>query len=177
MTTTTMDRPTTETAGAPELVKPRPQPIERVSIICSKGTLDMAYPGLVLANGARMNGIEAMIFFTFWGLDIVTEKKIDHLHVATVGNPSMPMPTMLGGLPGMEAMATKMMKKQMEKLDIPPVREFIEMLHDAGAELYGCRMAMDMFKLEREDLVPQIDDVLTVMDFYDKSAGAQIIFI
>lgn len=177
MTTTTIDRPTTDTPAAPELAKPRPQPIERVSIICSKGTLDMAYPGLVLANGARMNGIEAMIFFTFWGLDIVTKKKIDHLHVATVGNPSMPMPTMLGGLPGMEAMATKMMKKQMEKLDIPPVREFIEMLHDAGAELYGCRMAMDMFKLEREDLVPQIDDVLTVMDFYDKSAGAQIIFI
>jgi len=155
----------------------QPKPIERVSIICSKGTLDMAYPGLVMANGARMNGIEAMVFFTFWGLDIITESKIDHLHVATVGNPSMPIPTMVGGLPGMEAMASKMMKKQMEELDIPPVREFIEMLHDAGAELYACRMAMDMFKLEEKDLMPQIDDVLTVMDFYDKSAGSQIIFI
>lgn len=175
--TTTVEEATVATGQNQATEIEQPKPIERVSIICSKGTLDMAYPGLVMANGARMNGIEAMVFFTFWGLDIVTESKMDHLHVATVGNPSMPIPTMVGGLPGMEAMASKMMKKQMDDLEIPPVREFIEMLHDAGAELYACRMAMDMFKLEEKDLVPQIDDVLTVMDFYDKSAGSQIIFI
>ena len=166
--------PVSDIVGVPVV---EPAPLKKVSIICSKGTLDMAYPGLIMANGARMNGIEAMLFFTFWGLDIVTEKKIDKLHVATVGNPSMPIPTMVGGLPGMEAMATSMMKKQMEQLEIPNVREMIEILHDSGAELYACRMAMDMFKLEQKDLVPQIDDVLTVMDFYDKSAGSQIIFI
>jgi len=177
MTTTTIDEPATSGQATVAETEPERKPIERVSIICSKGTLDMAYPGLIMANGARMMGIEAMVFFTFWGLDIITEKKIDNLHVATVGNPSMPIPTMVGGLPGMEAMATKMMKKQMEELEIPPVREMIEMLSDSGAELYGCRMAMDMFKLDKEDLVPQIDDVLTVMDFYDKSAGSQIIFI
>lgn len=149
----------------------------KVAIICSKGSLDMAYPGLILANAARMMGIEAVLFFTFWGLDIVTDKKLDNLHVSTVGNPSMPMPTLLGSLPGMEAMATKMMKKEMDKLEIPPVREMLEILSDSGAELYGCRMAMDMFKLEKDDLIPQVDEVLTVMDFYDKSAGAQIIFI
>ena len=176
MTTTTLNEPATTGAAVTE-IKEQPEPIQRVSIICSKGTLDMAYPGLIMANGARMNGIEAMVFFTFWGLDIVTEKKMDHLHVATVGNPSMPIPTMVGGLPGMEAMASTMMKKQMEDLEIPNVREMIEILHDSGAELYACRMAMDMFKLGREDLAPQIDDVLTVMDFYDKSAGSQIIFI
>ena len=176
MTTTTLHEPATTGAAATE-IKEQPEPIQRVSIICSKGTLDMAYPGLIMANGARMNGIDAMVFFTFWGLDIVTEKKMDHLHVATVGNPSMPIPTMVGGLPGMEAMASTMMKKQMDDLEIPGVREMIEILHDSGAELYACRMAMDMFKLDREDLAPQIDDVLTVMDFYDKSAGSQIIFI
>jgi peroxiredoxin family protein len=176
MTTTTLIEPAT-TGVAVTDTKEQPEPIQRVSIICSKGTLDMAYPGLIMANGARMNGIEAMVFFTFWGLDIVTEKKMDHLHVATVGNPSMPIPTMVGGLPGMEAMASSMMKKQMEDLEIPGVREMIEILHDSGAELYACRMAMDMFKLEQKDLAPQIDDVLTVMDFYDKSAGSQIIFI
>ena len=176
MTTTTLNQPATTGAAATE-IKEQPEPIQRVSIICSKGTLDMAYPGLIMANGARMNGIDAMVFFTFWGLDIVTEKKMDHLHVATVGNPSMPIPTMVGGLPGMEAMASSMMKKQMDDLEIPSVREMIEILHDSGAELYACRMAMDMFKLEKEDLAPQIDDVLTVMDFYDKSAGSQIIFI
>ena len=175
MTTTTQEPVTAGTAATE--IKEQHEPIKRVSIICSKGTLDMAYPGLIMANGARMNGIEAMVFFTFWGLDIVTEKKIDKLHVATVGNPSMPIPTMVGGLPGMEAMASTMMKKQMDELEIPSVREMIEILHDSGAELYGCRMAMDMFKLDKKDLVPQIDEVLTIMDFYDKSAGAQIIFI
>ncbi|MDH3255797.1 MAG: DsrE/DsrF/DrsH-like family protein, partial [Acidobacteriota bacterium] len=120
---------------------------------------------------------DATLFFTFWGLDIVTEKTLDKLHVSTVGNPSMHLPTMVGGLPGMEAMASAMMKKEMEKLDIPPVREMLEMLYDSGAELYGCRMAMDMFKRTKEDLVPWVSDVISAMDFYDKSAGAQVIFI
>jgi peroxiredoxin family protein len=152
-------------------------PIEHIAIICSKGTLDMAYPGLILANAARMSGIDATLFFTFWGLDIITEKTLDRLHVATVGNPSMGMPTLLGGLPGMEALATGMMKKGMEKIDIPPVREMIVTLADSGAHLYGCRMAMDMFKRKREDLVPQVEDVISAMDFFDKAAGAQVLFI
>ncbi|MBI4701048.1 MAG: DsrE/DsrF/DrsH-like family protein [Deltaproteobacteria bacterium] len=149
----------------------------KVAIILSKGSLDMAYPALILANAARMSGIGAMIFFTFWGLDVVTEKKVDRLHVSPVGNPSMGMPTALGGLPGMEALASRMMKKEIAKLDIPGVREFLQILKDAGAELYGCGLAMDMFKLTREDLVPQIDGVLTAMDFFDKAEGAQIIFV
>lgn len=118
MTTTVIEPPEIQKTPAPET--PKRQPIEHLSVICSKGSLDMAYPGLILANAARMSGIDATLFFTFWGLDIITEKKIDHLHTATVGNPSMPMPTMLGGLPGMESLATTMMKKEMEKLDIPP---------------------------------------------------------
>lgn len=152
-------------------------PIEHIAIICSKGTLDMAYPGLILANAARMSGIDATLFFTFWGLDIITKKTLDRLHVATVGNPSMHMPTLLGGLPGMETLATAMMKREMAKLDIPGVPEMIETLHDSGAHLYGCRMAMDMFKRRREDLVPQVEDVISAMDFFDKAAGAQVLFI
>ncbi len=172
-----LERPPVMTAETVKPAEKKPQPIEHVSIICSKGTLDMAYPGLILANAARMSGIEATLFFTFWGLDIITEKKLDHLHVSTVGNPSMPIPTMIGGLPGVETMASAMMRKQMEELDIPNVREMIEMLHESGAKIYACQMAMDMFKLKLEDLVPQVDGVLSAMDFYDKSAGAQIIFI
>ncbi len=175
MTTTTLERPDTHATAAPQTKAP--QPIEHVSIICSKSTLDMAYPGLILANAARMSGIDATLFFTFWGLDIITENKIDELHVATVGNPSMPIPTMVGGLPGMESIASRKMKKDLEKLDIPPVREMIEILHDSGAKIYACQMAMDMFGLGREDLVPQVDGVLSAMDFYDKSAGAQLLFI
>lgn len=167
----------TLTAPAPAAALPQRAPIERLAIIVSKGSLDMAYPGLILANAARMSGIEACLFFTFWGLDAITDKKIDHLHVATVGNPSMPIPTMLGGLPGMESLASTMMKKEMDKLDIPGVREMLEILDAAGAEIYACQMAMDMFHLEMGDLVPQVDAVITAMDFFDKAAGAQILFI
>ena len=170
MSTAVLDTPTPAAPAAKA-------PIEHIAIICSKGTLDMAYPGLILANAARMSGIEATLFFTFWGLDIVTKKTVDHLHVATVGNPSMHVPTMIGGLPGMEAVATSMMRKEMEKLDIPDVREMVEMLADSGAHLYACRMAMDMFKRTEDDLLPQVEAVISAMDFYDKAAGAQIIFI
>lgn len=151
-------------------------PNRKVALIVSKSSLDMVYPALILANAARMSGIDALIFFTFWGLDAITEKKVDGLHVSTVGNPSMALPTVVGGLPGMEAMATRMMKKGMEKLDIPSVREFLQILGDSGAELYACGLAMEMFKLSKEDLVPQVHGVLTAMDFFDKAEGAQIIF-
>lgn len=166
----------TDPVTAPQ-VAAVPGAITKVSIICSKGSLDMAYPGLILANAARMSGIEALMFFTFWGLDIVTEKKIDSLSICPVGNPSMGMPTLLGALPGMQWMATSMMKKTIEKLDIPPVREMIETLADSGAELYGCKLAADMMNLEKEDLVPQVSEIITAMDFFEKSQGASIIFI
>ena len=148
-----------------------------LSVICSKGSLDMAYPGLILANAARMAGVDARIFFTFWGLDIVNDSKVDHLHLNIVGNPSIPLPAMIAGLPGVESLATHQMKKEMDRLDIPPLREFIEMLDDAGAELYGCQLAMDMFKLTKDDLVPQVREVISAMDFMDKSEGAQIVFV
>ena len=153
------------------------EPIRKVSIICSKGSLDMAYPGLILANAARMSGIEVMLFFTFWGLDIITKGKADHLHLSLVGNTSVPVPAMIAGLPGVEALASAAMRKEMEKLDIPPVPEFLQMLSDAGAELYACQLAMDMFRVKREELMPQVRDVISAIDFYDKAAGSQIIFI
>ena len=151
--------------------------ITSISIILSKGSLDMAYPALILANGARMSGIDATIFFTFWGLDVITKAKFDHLHVATVGNPSFPIPTMLGGLPGMESFATSMMKKEIEKIEIPDVPEMLQILSDSGAKLYACRMAMDMFKLKESDLIPQVNGVLSVIDFFDLAAGSQLLFI
>jgi peroxiredoxin family protein len=148
----------------------------KVAIICSKAGLDEAYPALILANAARQSGIEAFVFFTFWGLDVITEKKVDHLHVNVAGNPASGMPTMIGGLPGMEALAAHMMKKQMMELELPSVREMLQILEESGAELYGCELAMKMFKRTREELVPQVKDVITAGDFYDLSVGAQIIF-
>ena len=160
------------------------EPIKKVSIVISKGSLEGVYPGLIMANGARMEGIEATLFFTFFGLDAIIKNRYKKLKVATVGNPAMhmpkpfelPMPTWLGAIPGMSAFATSMMKKEMEKIDIPPVDEFLEMIKDAGAELYACKATVDMFHLTPEDFVPQVDEIINVGKFYEMSAGAQIIF-
>ena len=148
----------------------------RVCLICSHGGLDEVYPSLILANAARQSDIEAMIFFTFWGLDAITENKVDHLHVNLAGNASNTMPTVIAGLPGMEALAGKMMTKQMKELDLPTVREMMGILDESGVELYACELAMKMFKRAKEDLLPQVKDVITAGDFYDLSVGAQIIF-
>jgi peroxiredoxin family protein len=151
-------------------------PITKVSIIVSHGSLEEVYPALIMANGARMEGIDASLFFTFFGLDAIIEKRMDGLKVATVGNPGMHMPTVIGAIPGMSAFATAMMKKEMEKLDIPPVREFLTMIHDAGGEIYACKASVDMFHLTKNDFCPQVDDIISVGQFYEKAAGAQIIF-
>jgi peroxiredoxin family protein len=158
--------------------------IEKVSIIVSRGSLEGIYPGLIMANGARMEGIEANLFFTFFGLYGVLKQYMGSIKIATVGNPAMrvpdakgfPLPTWMGAIPGMSAFATRMMNKEMDKLDIPPVPEFVEMIHDAGGKLYACKATVDMFHLTPDDFCPQVDRVLTVGEFYEISAGAQIIF-
>ena len=158
--------------------------IKKVSIIVSRGSLEGVYPGLIMANGARMEGIEANLFFTFFGLYGVLKNYMNGLKVATVGNPAMrvpdakgfPLPTWMGAIPGMSAFATMMMKKEMDKLDIPPVGEFIEMIHDAGGKLYACKATVEMFHLTPADFCPQMDGVMTVGEFYEMSAGSQIIF-
>jgi len=150
--------------------------ISKVSIVVSKGSLEGVYPGLIMANGARMEGIEADLFFTFFGLDAIIKKRMHKLKVATVGNPAMHMPTLLGALPGMSAFATSMMKKEMDKIDIPPVGEFIKMISDAGGGIYACHATVEMFHLKKEDFCDQLDGILTVGEFYERSAGGQIIF-
>lgn len=161
-----------------------PEKITKVSIIISKGSLDGVYPGLIMANGARMEGIEANLFFTFFGLYAVLKEYQDKIKIATVGNPALrvpdakgfALPTLLGALPGMSAFATKMMQKEMEQLDLPPVGEFVQMISDAGGHLYACKATVDMFHLSPADFVPQMEKVLTVGDFYALAAGGQIIF-
>lgn len=154
--------------------------VRKLALIGSKGSLDMAYPPLILANAARMSGIEVEMFFTFWGLDIITKKKMGKLTVATVGNPSMHpwfgIPTLLGALPGMSAAASWMMRGEIKKLGFPPVKEFVELVIDAGANVYGCEMSMDMMKLTQDDLVDGAT-VLGAMEFMDLTEGAQIIFV
>jgi len=151
-------------------------PIEKVSIIISKGSLEGVYPGLIMANGARAEGIEANLFFTFFGLDAIHKRRIGHIKVATVGNPGMHIPSLVGVLPGMSAVATKMMEKKMDGLDIPGIPEFVEMIGDTGAGIYACKASVDMFGFTEADFVEQVKDIITVGEFYDMAAGGQIIF-
>ncbi|MBU0488375.1 MAG: DsrE/DsrF/DrsH-like family protein [Bacteroidetes bacterium] len=158
--------------------------LKKVCIICAKGTIEDVYAALVMTNGAVMEGIEAKLFFTFFGLDAITKKRMNRLHTGTVGNPAMrmpgnlPFPTLLGLLPGVEAGVSAMMRSKMDKLDIPPVDEFLEMITAGGGEIYACKLAMDMFGLKKEDLSDQVTSVLTIGDFYGLCGGdrTQIIF-
>ena len=141
----------------------------------------MAYPGLVLANAALMEGIDVTMFFTFWGLDMINTKRMDKLKFQPVGNTSMPIPTMIGGLPGMSGVATAVMKREIASLDFPPVSEFLEMISDAGGKLFACKMSMDMFDdfhmMSEDDMFDRVDAVVGATDFMEMSDGAQVIFI
>ncbi|HET6445174.1 MAG TPA: DsrE/DsrF/DrsH-like family protein [candidate division Zixibacteria bacterium] len=155
----------------------------KLCIIFSKGSLDMAYPGMVLANAALMEGIEANIFFTFWGLDMITDKRMDNLKCTPLGNPSMAMPNGMGipnfmaMLPGMTDFSTSMMKKEMEKLGFPPVREYLQSIADAGGKLYACKTTADMMKLTKEDLFDEVVGIVGAMEFLEMAEGAQVIYV
>jgi peroxiredoxin family protein len=174
-----LERPVAQVAEVP--VNKNKGKLKKVLIICSKGKLEDVYAALVMANGALMEGLEAKMFFTFFGLEAITKKHADHLHTATVGNPAfMPgMPTVVAGLPGMEAFASYMMKKEMDKLDMPHVTEFIQMIEAGGGEIYACKLAAEMFHLKKEDFLDEVKGIITVGDMYALAdgEGTQIIFI
>ena len=153
-----------------------PDTIEKVSIIISKGSLDGIYPGLIMANGARAEGIDANLFFTFFGLDAIHKARHEHIKLATVGNPGLHFATMLGGIPGISSVMTHYMNSKMEKLDIPSIPEFIEMIADTGAGLYACKASVDLFGLAKGDFIDQVKDFITVGEFYGIAAGGEIIF-
>jgi len=150
--------------------------IEKVSVIISKGSLEGIYPGLIMANGARAEGIEADLFFTFFGLDAIHKARHEHIKMATVGNPGLHFATWAGGLPGVAAVMTKYMEHKMDGQDIPSIPEFIEMISDTGAGLYACKASVDLFGLEKNDFIPQVQDIITVGEFYEQAAGGEIIF-
>jgi peroxiredoxin family protein len=150
--------------------------IEKVSVIISKGSLEGVYPGLIMANGARAEGIEANLFFTFFGLDAIHRQRHEHIKLATVGNPGLHLATWAGGLPGVSSVMTQYLGRRMEKLDIPPIPEFVEMIADTGAGLYACKASVDLFELTKDDFVDQVEDIITVGEFYGLAAGGQIIF-
>ncbi|WP_372734821.1 DsrE/DsrF/DrsH-like family protein [Nocardioides sp.] len=149
----------------------------KLAIICSKGTLDMAYPGLVLANAALGEGIETHLFFTFWGFDMINKKTMADLKFTMLGNTATHMPQGLGGIPGMTAMATKQMKKSIAEVGVPEIPDFLQQIVDSGGHLWACRMSADMQHLEAEDLYEEVEAIISASDFIEITAGAQLLFI
>jgi peroxiredoxin family protein len=149
----------------------------KLAIICSKGNLDMAYPGLILANAALGEGVETHLFFTFWGFDMITKSRMHDLKFTMLGNTATHLPQGLGGLPGMTAMATHQMKKQIQEIGVPDVPEFLEQIVASGGHLWACRMSADMMHLDESDLSEDVEGIISAADFIEKTDGAQIIFI
>lgn len=149
---------------------------QKISIIVSQGSLEGVYPALIMANGARAEGMEANLFFTFFGLDAIHRRRHEHIKVATVGNPGLHLATWAGGLPGISSVMTHYMERKMEALDIPPIPEFIEMIADTGAGLYACQATVDLFGLTKDDLIEQVEGIITVGDFYAMAVDGHIIY-
>ncbi len=149
----------------------------KLAIICSKGSLDMAYPGLILANAALGEGVEVHLFFTFWGFDMINKKTMGDLKFTMLGNTATHMPQGLGGIPGMTGMATARLKKSIADLDVPEVPEFLEQIVASGGHLWACRMSADMNHLTKADLYDDVEDIISASDFIEKTEGAQLLFI
>ena len=160
-----------------------------IAFICSKGDLDMAYPALIMGWAALGNGIDVTIFFTFWGMDIINKKRLNRLELSPIGNTSMKMsmmglptgnlgiPNWMAAIPGMTAFTSWFMKKKIGEVGAPPVGEYLQMLVDAVAKLYACKMSVDMMGLTMDDFVDGVDSIVTAADFMDMTEGAETIFI
>ncbi|WP_227356071.1 DsrE/DsrF/DrsH-like family protein [Haladaptatus salinisoli] len=124
---------------------------KKMSIIATKGTLDMAYPPLILASTAAAFGWEVTVFHTFWGLDILHEERSKNLKLSSVGNPSMPVPNAIGALPGMDRVTTKMMEKRIRDNDTATIEELLETSLEMGVELQACQMTIDLMEYDEDD--------------------------
>lgn len=150
---------------------------KRMALIASKGTLDMAYPPLILASTAIAMDCEVTIFFTLYGVDIVNKKKYKSLQVAPIANPAMPspvpFPNILGMLPGMTPMATMMMKSMIKKINWPSVPELLHVCLESGVKMIACTPTLEMTGLKKEDLVEGVE-VAGAAEFLDFALDANI---
>jgi len=150
-----------------EKEKPVQSKRNRLVIVCSKGSLDMAYPPLMLATTAAAMGMEVHLYFTFWGMNMITKKTIDSLKISPVGNPAPPMPNILGMIPGMSSMVTSMMTKKMQKMKMPSIREMIATAKESGVKFHACSPSLNMMGLTKDDLVPEVDDIIGATTYHD----------
>ena len=123
----------------------------KVALIATKGTLDMAYPPLILASTAAAFGYEVTVFHTFWGLDILHEEHSADLKLSSVGNPNMPVPNVVGALPGMDRVTTRMMERRIDDNDTATVGELVETALEMGVEFQACQMTIDLLDYDEDD--------------------------
>ncbi len=157
-------------------------PDRTMAIICSKGNLDMAYPGLILANAALGEGVTTHLFFTFWGFDLITKSRMHKLQFSPAGNTALHLPGHDGHIPqavapAMTGLATRMLKQQIAEIGVPEVPDFLDQIVAAGGHLWGCRMSADMNKLTMADLRDDVEDIISAADFIEMTDGAQLLFI
>jgi peroxiredoxin family protein len=147
----------------------------RIALVASKGTLDQAYPPLILATTAASLGWEAGVYFTFYGLDIIHNDRLESLKVASLANPAGPiqLPNLLGAMPGATAAATKMMKKWMTDARMPSVPEFIDMAQGLGVRFFACSTTMGVMGVEEDDLIKGCE-IAGAAAFLDFAADADV---
>lgn len=150
---------------------------QKMTIISSKGSLDMAYPPLILATTAASMDFDVTIFFTFYGLDIIKKGMADKLMVSPLGNPAMPMPipipTLISSLPGMEAMATAMMKSMFKKHGVASIGTLLDLAKESGVKLIACQMTMDVMGVKQSDIIDGVEFGGAAM-WLDAAADAQV---
>ncbi len=177
--------PVTAPTAGPSAPASTPAGPRKICFVASKGNLDMAYPALIMANAALGEGVETHIFFTFWGFDLVTERHMDKLKFTMLGNtamhlpqaPHVPIPQLLGVIPGVAEATTRYMRKQLDDLEIPTVREMLDIIVASGGHLWGCKLTFDMNGLSEDDLYDGVEAIISAADFIELSEGAQVIFV
>jgi len=155
---------------------------KRLALVASKGALDEAYSPLILATTAAAMDWEVGIFFTFYGLDIISKKRMNALKVAPIGNPAMPepipavpvkVPNIIGIIPGMTHVATAFMKSWMGRANLPSVPEFVEMAQEMGVRFFACAMTMGVMGVDEEDLIDGCE-LVGATTFLDFAADADV---
>ncbi len=152
------------------------QKIPKLAIIATKGTLDWAYPPLILATTAAALGWDVGIFFTFYGLNIIHKEKSKHLQVAPLGNPAMPIPVpnLVGAKPGMTAMGTTVMKRMFNSHHVSSIDELLEMAVDSGVKMWPCGMTLEVFGYKQEDFIDGVQQVCGAAHFIGYAQDADV---
>ena len=147
---------------------------KQMIIIATKGTLDMAYPPLILASTAAAFGWDVTVFHTFWGLEILHEDHSTELQLSAVGNPNMPVPNAIAALPGMDRVTTRMMEKRIANNDVATIAELVQLSLDSGVSLQACQMTIDLLDYDEEDFYDGVETGVGAASVFQRMAEADI---